>query len=73
MPVIKCPDGKLRDYADYEDNVKPMWKERMREEMIRCPNCGNKTNIKKIYKGDEDVYMYYCDECGWSRFIDNEI
>jgi len=31
MPFIRV-DGKLYDYADYEDNVKPAWKEKMKEE-----------------------------------------
>jgi len=31
MPYIKV-DGKLYDYADYEDNIKPVWKEKMRKE-----------------------------------------
>jgi len=31
MPVIRCPDGKLRDYAEYEDIIKPLWKEKMRK------------------------------------------
>lgn len=32
MAKIRCPDGVLRDYADYEDNIKPLWKEKMRKE-----------------------------------------
>ena len=31
-PVIRCPDGVLRSYADWEDNVKPRWREMMRRE-----------------------------------------
>jgi len=34
MPFIKCPDGVVRDYADYEDNIKQLWKEKMRKESI---------------------------------------
>jgi len=30
MPFIRV-DGVLYDYADYEDNVKPAWKKKMRE------------------------------------------
>jgi len=32
MPVVRCPDGVLRDYAEYEDVIKPLWKEQMRKE-----------------------------------------
>jgi len=34
MAYIRCPDGVLRDYAEYEDAVKPKWKEKMRKEDI---------------------------------------
>jgi len=30
MPFIRV-DGVLYDYADFEDNVKPAWKKKMRE------------------------------------------
>jgi hypothetical protein len=42
MPVIRCPDGKLRDYAEYEDNVKPRWKEEMRKTYYKCKSCGGR-------------------------------
>jgi actin-like ATPase involved in cell morphogenesis len=29
---IRCPDGVLRDYAVFEDIVKPLWKEKMRKQ-----------------------------------------
>lgn len=32
MPVIKCPDGVLRSYAEFEDEIKPLWKEQMAKE-----------------------------------------
>jgi hypothetical protein len=31
MAVIKV-DGKIIDYSEYEDRVKPSWKEKMRKE-----------------------------------------
>lgn len=31
-PLIRCPDGVLRTYAEYEDTIKPFWKEQMRKE-----------------------------------------
>jgi len=32
MPFIRGPDGKLYDYAEYEDKIKPVWKEQMKKE-----------------------------------------
>ena len=33
MGFIKI-DGKLYDYAEYEDKIKPLFKEKMREEYL---------------------------------------
>jgi hypothetical protein len=49
MPVIRCPDGKLRDYAEYEDIIKPMWREQMRKEG------GEKVNKKMIKETVEEI------------------
>ena len=32
MPKIRGVDGKLYDYAEYEDKIKPLLKEKMRKE-----------------------------------------
>lgn len=32
MALIRGPDGVLRDYAEYEDIIKPCWKEQMRKQ-----------------------------------------
>jgi hypothetical protein len=34
MAVIKV-NGKIINYADYEDKIKPLWKEKMRKEYDR--------------------------------------
>jgi hypothetical protein len=33
MPFIRGSDGKLYDYAEYEDKIKPLWKEKMKKEV----------------------------------------
>jgi len=35
LAFIRCPDGVLRDYAEYEDIIKPKWKEAMKKEYFR--------------------------------------
>lgn len=34
MPVIRCPDGVVRSYADFEDNIKPLWNQQMIKEVL---------------------------------------
>ena len=34
QPLIRCPDGVLRTYAEWEDKIKPLWKEQMRREYL---------------------------------------
>jgi len=64
MAKIRCPDGVLRDYADYDDNVKPLWKEQMaKEHQYRCKVCG------KILTDEEaENCKGYCPECLKSSF-----
>jgi len=35
LAFIRCPNGVLRDYAEYEDKIKPLWKEKMRKEFFK--------------------------------------
>jgi len=35
LAFIRCPDGVLRNYAEYEDKIKPLWKEKMRKEFFK--------------------------------------
>jgi len=32
MAFIRGQDGKLYSYAEYEDKIKPLWKEQMRKQ-----------------------------------------
>ena len=32
MAFIRCPDGVVRDYAEWEDKIKPLWKKIMKRE-----------------------------------------
>ncbi|MBS3778324.1 MAG: UDP-glucose/GDP-mannose dehydrogenase family protein [Candidatus Thermoplasmatota archaeon] len=52
MAVIRCPDGVIRDYAEYEEYVKPVWKEQMhREHATEKHNEINNDKMKHIIIG----------------------
>ena len=34
MPIIEGVDGKKYDYAEYEDKIKPILKDKMRREYV---------------------------------------
>lgn len=58
MPRIRCPDGVKRDYADYEDNVKPIWKEEMRKYYYKCKSCGH-----DLTQEEASHCMGFCPKC----------
>lgn len=35
-----------------------------------CPNCKCKIEIRNICMDGENMYICFCDECGWTRLID---
>lgn len=57
MPFIKV-DGKLYDYAEYEDIIKPLKKEQIKRSDL-CVVCGKKATCF-IYKDEECIS--YCIE-----------
>ena len=66
MPVIRAPDGKIYDYAEYEDKIKPLWKHVMSQEtqlenaVTPCCNCRYIPNCTD----NKAVDFYYCANCG---------
>ena len=70
MPYIRGVDGKVHDYADYEDDVKYNLKEEMRKKdkaksNLKCDSCNYRLSFM-----EKDVCMGLCPKCGRDSLIE---
>ena len=71
MPFIRGPDGQLYDYAVYEEQIKPRWKEEMRKNdenlIVTCDQCGKQFKVNRKTRYNQNTH--FCSTVCYHTFV----